>query len=75
MRIAYTANPNRATNVPITIQHADGQATVKLNERQPPDIDKCSVRRQVQFGREAIVTISNAGTDGYVIADAVQLVP
>jgi hypothetical protein len=76
VRIAYTANGNRATNVPIVIQHAEGTANVKLNERTVPKIDKLfqSVGKY-KFGSEAVITISNANTDGHVVLDAVQLVP
>lgn len=76
VRIAYTPNPNRATNVPITIQHADGTADISLNERTAPEIDKTfhSVGK-FKFSREAVITISNANTDGYVVLDAVQLLP
>ncbi len=75
VRIGYTGNGNRATNVPITIQHAEGTADVTLNERTAPNIDKMfrSVGK-FKFGGEAVITISNANTDGYVVVDAVQLV-
>ena len=37
LRFSYSANPNRATNVPVTI-HANGkQTTVRVNERKKPD--------------------------------------
>jgi hypothetical protein len=76
VRIIYTANPNRATNVPIEIEHSDGRSRVTLNERAEPDIDKIAHSiGQFKFDREAIVTISNENTDGYVVIDAVQLAP
>jgi FAD-dependent oxidoreductase family protein len=76
VRIAYTANPNRATNVPVTIHHAGGESQAMLNERAEPNLDKTfqSVG-QFKFGSEAAVVISNANTDGYVVIDAVQLLP
>lgn len=76
VRIAYTPNPNRATNVPISIEHTGGQTRAVLNERAAPEIDKTfhSVGR-FRFGREAVIVISNTGTDGYVVVDAVQLTP
>jgi hypothetical protein len=75
VRIAYTPNANRATNVPVTIVHAKGQSTVSVNQKNPPAIDKAlHPLGRFTFEKEAIVTIGNAGTDGYVIADAVQLV-
>jgi hypothetical protein len=77
VRIAYTANPNRATNVPITIA-ADGKPAVSktLNQRQTPAIDKrFQSLGQLEVVKEAIVVISNKDTDGHVIVDAVQLLP
>src|SRR5262245_10201436 len=76
VRVIYTANPNRATNVPIDVEHADGRSRVTLNERTAPDIDKMAHSvGEFKFGREAAIVISNEDTDGYVVIDAVQLVP
>lgn len=76
IRIAYTANPNRATNVPIAIQQGDRVVTKKLNQRQMPAIDKLfHSLGQFDLEKEVTVRISNADTDGYVVIDAVQLVP
>jgi hypothetical protein len=76
VRIAYTPNANRATNVPVTIEHAAGKSEMSLNERTTADIDKTfrSIGK-FRFQGDAAVIISNAGTDGYVVIDAVQLVP
>ena len=75
VRIAYTANANRATNVPVAIRHAGGEAKTTLDEKEAPAIDKLfqSVGRY-RFDKEAMIVISNAGTNGYVVIDAVQLV-
>ncbi len=76
VRIAYSAHDNRATNVPVTVRHADGETTVKLNQKQPPPIDQLfQAAGQYAFkaGQECSVEISNHDTDGYVIVDAVQL--
>jgi len=78
VRISYSAHANRASNVPVIIRHADGESTVKVNQRRPgragPGMESLGTWR---FTKEqpATVTISNAGTDGYVIADVVQLLP
>jgi hypothetical protein len=77
VRIAYTPNPNRATNVPVTITHTDGETTKSVNQKQKPPIDGVFVSvGTYTFSKdgEASVTISNEGTNGHVIADAVQLV-
>jgi hypothetical protein len=78
VRIAYTSHTNRATNVPVTVHHTDGSSTVTVNQRQKPDLDNnLHTLGSYFFDRDkpAIVEIGTAGTDGYVIADAVQLVP
>jgi hypothetical protein len=76
VRIAYTANPNRATNVPVVIRHAGGATTATLDEKAMPKIDKMfHSLGQHKFDKEATVLISNAGTNGYVVIDAVQLLP
>jgi hypothetical protein len=77
VRLAYTPNPNRATNVAVTVHHAAGDTTVKVNQRLPPPIDKTFVslgRFRFDGERDAAVSITNAGADGHVIVDAVQLV-
>ncbi len=76
--LAYTAGSNRSTNTPVTVQHARGRTTVRVNQTQPPKIDGLFHSLGVfefRKGTDAAVTISNAGTDGYVIVDAVRFVP
>jgi hypothetical protein len=75
VRIACTANANRATNVPVTIAAADGEKKARLNQREKPAQEGFHSLGAYMFDKTAVVTISNAGTDGYVIIDAVQLVP
>ena len=75
VRFAFTANPNRANKVPIHIFHADGQEKVFVNEREEPAIDGHFVSlgtfRFEQDGA-GYVLVSNEGTKGHVVADAVQ---
>lgn len=76
-RISYTANPNRATNVPVTIETAAGETTKLVNQRQAPPIEDAWIslgKFEFRAGK-ATITISNRDTDGHVIADAVQLLP
>ncbi|WP_145255957.1 FAD-dependent oxidoreductase [Planctomycetes bacterium Pan216] len=78
VRIAYSAHSNRATNVPVTIHHADGVEKVTLNEKTSPKVKKLfSSLGKYRFSGDAPakVVISNEGTDGYVIVDAVQFLP
>jgi hypothetical protein len=75
IRIGYSALSNRASNVPVTIRSADGEKTVTLNQKKPGMIDgylePIGVFR-FEAGKDAEVEISNEGTDGHVIVDAVQ---
>src|SRR5204863_9703091 len=39
VRLAYVPAQNRATNIPVTVFHADGEITVHVNQQEPPAID------------------------------------
>jgi hypothetical protein len=76
VRLSYTPNGNRATNVPVTITHQGGSTTVKVNQRQIPKIDKTWVSLGTftfEAGNYGKVEISNKDVDGFVVIDAVQL--
>ncbi len=76
VRFAYTPQPNRATNVPVTILHADGESTVVVNQRAAPPLAGHFVSLgQFRFEKDGAgyVLVSNEGTDGYVIVDALQV--
>ncbi|HYE31448.1 MAG TPA: DUF1549 domain-containing protein [Methylomirabilota bacterium] len=78
VRIAYTPRLNRATNVPITIQTVKGPVVMKLNQRIEPKYNKAFIAigdYEFPAGTNGSVTISNEGTKGFVVADAVQFVP
>lgn len=76
VRIAYTANENRATNTPVTVRHADGETTVRINQRKAPNHGAFGTVGEYRFAAgETTIEISNANTDGHVIVDAVQLLP
>ncbi len=77
VRFAYTAHTNRASNVPVTILHADGENTVVVNERVAPPLGGHFVSLGTfRFEKDGAgyVLISNEGTDGFVIVDALQLI-
>ncbi len=78
VRISYTAHSNRATNVPVVISHAGGSTSVRVNQKRRPSVDgvfHSLGRFRVEEGGAAFVEIGNAGTDGYVVIDAVQWLP
>ena len=77
VRFGYTAGTNRAQEAPVTIEHADGPTTIKINQREKPPInDNFKVIGRFQFNAgKAVVSVSNANTSDVVIADAVVFVP
>jgi hypothetical protein len=78
IRLAYTANANRATNVPITVESADGSTTVRVNQQKAPAGGSPFVSLgtfRFETGKKGAVVVFNEGTNGHVIVDAVQCVP
>jgi hypothetical protein len=78
VRFAYTPNNNRASNVPVTVFHAGGETTVTVDERKAPSIEGSFISLgtfDFAAGKDAAVVITNKGTDGHVIIDAVQWLP
>ncbi len=77
VRFSYTHGSNRSPSVPVTVRHADDEDTVQVDERQAPPIDHRFValgRWRFPAGTSDAVVISNEGTTGHVIVDAVQFV-
>ncbi len=74
VRVSYPANGNRASQVPVKIVHEGGETVVQLDQRvnEGDETGFVSVGRFEFAAGEAEVVISNAGTDGYVVVDAVQ---
>ena len=76
VQIAYSANPNRATAVPVKVSHAGGDDERTLNQRQAPKIDKMFTSvGTFRFEKSGAVTITNRDADGFVIIDAVRWLP
>ncbi len=78
VRFAYQHGGTRATNVPVTVFHADGETTVHVNQQEAPVLDG----RFVSLGQFLFegngfgsALVSNEGTQGHVTADAVQFLP
>ena len=78
VRLSYSPSSNRATNVPVTVVHADGKTVVKVNQRKAPPVEGAFVSLGVfrfEKGKAGHVEISNQDVDGHVIIDAVQWLP
>ena len=78
VRFAYQHGTSRATNVPVTVFHANGETTVLVNQQEAPVLDG----RFVSLGQFLFegngfgsALVSNEGTQGHVTADAVQFLP
>ena len=76
IRVAYSANPNRATNVPVSVQTANDLKKLRLDQQTVPLLAGFQTLGtwQLEVDEQVRVTISNADTDGHVIVDAVQFV-
>jgi hypothetical protein len=77
VRVSFASAPNRASNVPVSIEHAVGTETVLVNQKKAPPIDKLFLSLGVfEFATDkpAVITVSNKDTNGIVGADSVQLV-
>ncbi|MFK7779487.1 MAG: FAD-dependent oxidoreductase [Gimesia sp.] len=78
VRYAYAPNSNRSSKVKIEIQHALGMIEHTINQKKLPPLDGVFLSLGVyDFSPEqaAVVEVTNAGADGYVIIDAVQWIP
>jgi len=75
--VSYSANPNRASNTPITITVNGTSETIRINQKKKPDHPPFLEIKELVLNQGDTVTVEIGvqGADGYVIADAVQLVP
>ncbi|NEE02433.1 polysaccharide lyase family 8 super-sandwich domain-containing protein [Phytoactinopolyspora halotolerans] len=71
----WFAFDNRATNTPFVIRHADGETTVRVNQR----VDGSAWNELGTFdftaGGDHYIEVTNDADDGYVVADAMRLAP
>lgn len=79
VRLAHCYNVRRASNTPVTIRHADGQTSVRINQQEEPAhgrLFRSLGTFRFAAGRGGWVRVSNEDTEGkVVIADAVQFLP
>ncbi len=77
VRLAHCYNVRRSTMTPVTIRHARGETTVRINQQKTPKHDRLFRTLGTFFferGRSGSVSVSTEGTEAnkVVIADAVQ---
>ncbi|HEV7279460.1 MAG TPA: FAD-dependent oxidoreductase [Pirellulaceae bacterium] len=74
--VYYTSSSNRASNVPVELDFGREGEKIVIDQRQGTSAEKPAKSLGVfHCGGKTAVTVSNAGTDGHVVVDAVQFVP
>jgi hypothetical protein len=74
--LAYSAHPNRATNIKVTIEAGGTKTSHLLNQREEPDTDGLFKRLgKIAAAGAVSVSLSNEAADGHVIIDAVRFLP
>ncbi|MEQ1850315.1 MAG: FAD-dependent oxidoreductase [Chthoniobacteraceae bacterium] len=77
LRIAYSPHETRARRVPITIESGTQSTTLTFDQTQPHPAGEAFRSAgfiQLASDAETRIVISNAGTEGFVILDAIQLI-
>jgi hypothetical protein len=78
LRMAYSAHETRATKVPLTIQNGKKAIELFVDQTQPLPAGEAfrSIGKvELQKDLETTITLRNRETDGFVILDALQLLP
>ncbi|MER7165503.1 FAD-dependent oxidoreductase [Micromonospora sp. NPDC000207] len=73
--LRWTANANRAANVPVDIAHADGVTTRAVDQRSSGSQWVALGTYPFTAGTAGSVLIRTGGTTGYVVADGVRFDP
>ena len=77
LHIAYSAHETRAKKVPITIESGSEKTTLTFDQTQPLSAGnpfRSAGVIQLSADGETKIIISNTGTEGFVILDALQLI-
>lgn len=76
LRVAYSPHETRAKQVPIIVQNGVHRETIAFDETQPLPAGQAFRSAGIldlTADGEVIITLSNTGTEGFVIVDALQL--
>lgn len=78
LRMAYSAHPTRSRQVPVRVKCGTHEQTLQVDQTVPlppgqpfRPIGRCRLTSDA----ETTITLSNANTDGFVILDALQVLP
>lgn len=72
IRLLYTTHENRSSRTRVTIHRGEKEQTVVVNQRETPR--SLGVFR-LETAAPLTVTVSNAGANGFVVVDGLQLIP
>jgi hypothetical protein len=78
LRMAYSAHATRTTKLPLTIVSGERRTELTVNQTVPlpaGDAFRSVGTVELSGDTETTLTLRNAGTDGFVILDALQLIP
>lgn len=76
LRMAYSAHETRATKVPLEIESGGRTTVMTVDQTRPlPPGEAFRSIGVVELDGGTTITLRNRGTDGFVILDALQLVP
>ena len=78
IKASYSSFGNRAGNVLFTVEHAKGSSKIYIDQRKPPPIGGIWVSLgsfDFKKSEQYSVSLSNEDTAGYVVADALQVIP
>jgi lysophospholipase L1-like esterase len=71
--LRWTSDPNRATNVPVTVNHSGGSEVISINQRLAGGVWNKLGDFPFAAGDSGNVTIGTDGTGGYVVVDALGI--
>ncbi|MCX8155853.1 MAG: FAD-dependent oxidoreductase [Verrucomicrobiae bacterium] len=78
VRLAQQPHENRARNTPVIVFCAEGEKELEVNQQAKPDLPPTFISLGIfafTAGKVWAVEIRSAGANGYVHADAVQVLP
>ncbi|MFG0262210.1 MAG: FAD-dependent oxidoreductase [Novipirellula sp. JB048] len=73
LKLLYVASGNRSSKTPVTVSVGEVEKQLSINQRTATANGASLGRFRIQDS--VTVTVSNQGTDGFVIVDGVQLLP
>ncbi|MEC7447256.1 MAG: FAD-dependent oxidoreductase, partial [Planctomycetota bacterium] len=78
VRFAYTPHQNRASNVPVTVTVGEVPSSILVNQKAPPTLEQAFIeigQYEVEKDGRIEVRVSNESTDGFVVVDAIWILP